>query len=99
MNTLRDFVAKGPTAEELTDAKDHLIGGFPLRIDSNAKIHGYLALIGFYQLPLTYLDDFVPNIRKVTAADIKAAFARHIDPAKLVTVVVGGETMASSTAH
>jgi len=99
METLRNFVARGPTAQELADAKDHLVGGFPLRIDSNAKIHEYLAMIGFYGLPLTYLDDFVPNIRKVTAADIKAAFARHIDPSRLVTVVVGGEAVASSTAR
>ena len=90
MQTLRDFVTKGPTAEELEDAKRNLIGGFPLRIDSNRKIHEYLAMIGFYGLPLSYLEEFVPNIRKVTAEDIKAAFARRIDPAKLVTVVVGG---------
>ena len=66
--TLRDFVARGPTEEELTAAKKNIIGGFPLRIDSNRKIHEYLALIGFYRLPLTYLDDFVKNVERVTVA-------------------------------
>ena len=33
-----------------------IVGGFPLRIDSNKKIHDYLALIGFYNLPLDYLE-------------------------------------------
>ncbi|MEK6592052.1 MAG: pitrilysin family protein [Pseudomonadota bacterium] len=87
--TLRDFVAGGPTAQELTAAKQNIIGGFPLRIDSNRKLHEYLGVIGFYRLPLTYLGDFVKNVERVTAADIKNAFARHIDPDKLVTVVVG----------
>jgi zinc protease len=91
MKTLRDYVANGPTAKELDDAKKNLIGGFPLRIDSNRKIHDYLTVIGFYQLPLTYLDDFVGNIERITVADIRRAFAARIDPDKLVTVVVGAE--------
>lgn len=96
MQTLRTFVEKGPTEQELEDAKKNLIGGFPLRIDSNREIHEYLATIGFYDLPLTYLEEFVPNVRKVTVAEIKAAFARHVDPAKLVTVVVGGGVAAAA---
>lgn len=87
--TLRDFIHDGATVKELTAAKQNIVGGFPLRIDSNSKIHGYLALIGFYRLPLTYLDDFVKNVESVSVASIKSAFARHIDPDKLVTVVVG----------
>ena len=91
LKTLRDFVAHGPTATELQDAKANLIGGFPLRIDNNRKIHEYLGVIGFYNLPLKYLDEFTGNIERVTAADIKRAFAARIDPDKLITVVVGAE--------
>jgi zinc protease len=86
---LREFVARGPTEEELSAAKKNIIGGFPLRIDSNRDIHGYLAIIGFYRLPLTYLDDYVKNVEKVTVAQIKDAFARRIDPERMATVVVG----------
>jgi zinc protease len=89
-NTLNEFVAKGPSEQELDEAKHNLVGGFPMRIDSNAKIHEYLATIGFYRLPLTYLDEFVDNVRKVSVADIKAAFSRHVHPDRMVTVVVGG---------
>ena len=87
--TLADFVARGPTAKELAAAKKNIIGGFPLRIDSNRKIHEYLAVIGFYRLPLTYLDDFVKNVERVTADEIKAAFQRHVHPERMITVVVG----------
>lgn len=98
--TLREFVARGPTEAELSAAKQNIIGGFPLRIDSNRDIHGYLAVIGFYRLPLTYLDDYVKNVEKVTVAEIKDAFARRIDPDQMVTVVVGAtetQSTASST--
>jgi zinc protease len=89
--TLADFVKTGPTDEELAAAKRNIVNGFPLRIDSNRKIHEYLALIGFYRLPLSYLEDFVRNVERVTAAQIRDAFQRRIRPDRMVTVVVGGE--------
>jgi len=88
-DTLRKFIEQGPTGQELKAAKDHIIGGFPLRIDSNRKILGYLGMIGFYGLPLTYLDDFPAKVEKVTVADIRDAFKRRVDPDALATVIVG----------
>jgi len=89
--TLDKFIGSGPSAKELKAAKDNIIGGFPLRIDSNGKILDYLSVIGFYQLPLTYLDDFNKEVAKVTTAQIKDAFARRIKPQNMVTVIVGGD--------
>ncbi|PWB51682.1 MAG: peptidase M16 [Nitrosomonadales bacterium] len=89
--TLERFVAEGPTQDELRHAKQNIGGGFPLRIDSNKKILGYLSLIGFYRLPLNYLDEFVNKVEKVTLAEVKDAFKRRIDPERMVTVIVGGD--------
>jgi len=89
--TLRRFVADGPTAAELRHAKQNLIGSFPLRLDSNRKILGYLSMIGYYNLPLNYLDHFANNVDKVTLTEVKNAFRRHIDAEKMVTVIVGGD--------
>lgn len=86
---LREFIERGPTDKELAQARQNLVGGFPLRVDSNRKILDYLALIGFYRLPLSYLDDFVKNVERVTVADIKRAFAQRIQPERMVIVVVG----------
>lgn len=97
--TLRKFLKAGPTEKELIAAKQNIIGGFPLRIDSNAKILEYLALIGFYRLPITYLEDFAGNVERVTAEGVREAFARHINPDRLVTVVVGGEPAAAAPAR
>ena len=90
--TLSKFIKDGVTESELKAAKQNIVGGFPMRIDSNGKILDYLALIGFYHLPLTYLDDFNQNISKVTTAQIKDAFNRRINPNNMVTVVVGGDS-------
>ena len=87
---VNEFVEKGPTPEELAAAKKNVTGGFPLRIDSNKKIAEYLTVIGFYGLPLTYLDDFIPRIEAVTAEQIRDAFRRRVHPERMLTVVVGG---------
>ncbi len=87
--TLRKFVDQGVTEKELRAAKQNIIGGFPLRIDSNKKILDYLSVIGFYELPLTYLDDFTARVEKVTTGQIRDAFRRRVDPDALATVIVG----------
>lgn len=88
-DTLQAYLHEGPTQQELQGAKDNLIGGFALRLDNNRKVLDHIALIGFYQLPLNYLDTWTANIKKVTAAEVKAAFQRKIGPNRLITVAVG----------
>ncbi|MDR2113360.1 MAG: insulinase family protein [Candidatus Accumulibacter sp.] len=85
------FLAEGPDEAELLAARQYLRGSFPLRLDSNGKLLDNVATIGFYGLPLDYLDTYVDNVGKVTADDVRAAFARHVRKGNLVTVVVGGE--------
>ena len=87
---LSEFAEKGPTVEELIAAKKNVTGGFPLRIDSNRKIVDYLTVIGFYDLPLTYIDDFIPRIEAVSAEQIRDAFRRRVHPERMLTVIVGG---------
>ncbi|MFN0160836.1 MAG: M16 family metallopeptidase [Burkholderiales bacterium] len=84
-----EYVARGPTAAELKAAKDNLVGGFALRIDNNRKILDNLGIIGFYGLPADYLDRWSDNVSRVSAADIRAAFARKVNPDAFATVVVG----------
>ncbi|MGD8569847.1 MAG: pitrilysin family protein [Gammaproteobacteria bacterium] len=87
--TLKDFINNGPTEQELAASKKNITGGFPLRISSNKKILGYIGMIGFYQLPLDYLDTFNAKVEAVTVADIKDAFKRRVHPDKMATIMVG----------
>ena len=89
--TVAKFIKDGVTEPELKAAKDNIIGGFPMRIDSNGKILDYLSVIGFYRLPLTYLDDFNKKVGAVTVAQIKEAFQRRVKPENFVSVTVGAQ--------
>ena len=87
--TIEQFVTEGPPAADLDSARNNLIGGFPLRIDSNSKIVEYIAMIGFYALPLDYLDTFAQKVAAVTPEAVKDAFSRRVDIDGLVTIIVG----------
>ncbi len=97
-DTLVRFIERGPTEEELAAAKKNLTGGFPLRIASNADLVQYLAMIGFYDLPLDYLARFCERIEAVTAAQIQDAFRRRIHPDRLAVVMVGRSVQQVSLA-
>ncbi len=86
---LTQYVDAGPSAEELDEAKNNIINGFPLRLASNQAILSNVINITTYGLPLNYLDTYRDNINGVTVENIKSAFQRHIHPKKLVTITVG----------
>jgi zinc protease len=90
-DTLAGYLRDGPSPAELKAAKDNLTGGFALRIDSNRKILENIAAIGFYNLPLDYLDTWTAKVAAVSAAEINAAFKRKLQLDKLSTVIVGAD--------
>lgn len=67
-------------------------GGFALRSDTNKKLANYVGMIGFYDMPLDYLDTFQQQVENVTVASIKDAFKRRVNLQLLQTITVGKVT-------
>lgn len=74
---------------ELSDAKAYLTGSFPLRIDSNRKIAGFLTSVEFYGLGLDYVDNYGKLIEAVTKDDIQRVAGKYLNTKNYVLVVVG----------
>ena len=87
--TISEFIDHGPTDEEMVAAKNNLINGFPLRIDSNRKILDNVASIAWNDLPLDTLDTWRDQLKAVTKEQVRVAFKAHLDMNRMVTVVVG----------
>ena len=88
-STLNTFLQEGPTAVELQAAKDHLVNSFVMQMDNNRKVLELISMIGYYSLPLDYLNTWITNVKQVSAEDVKAALRRKLAMDKMVTVVVG----------
>ena len=88
-NVVKTFQKEGATKEQLQASKTNITGGFPLRTASNDDIIGYIAMIGFYGLPLDYLDTFTETINKISRDKVVDAYKRRLHPDKFLTVIVG----------
>jgi zinc protease len=54
----------------------------------------YVAMIGFYGLPIDYLDTFTDKVNSVTTVDIRKAFHSHLQLDHFQTVLVGGRSQS-----
>jgi zinc protease len=89
--SLRRFTREGPTDDELAAAKEALINGFALRLDSNRKVLDQVAAIAWSDLPLDELETWTARVAAVDRETLMRAWRRVIDPDRMVTVVVGGQ--------
>ncbi len=89
---INDFVEKGPTEQELIDAKKNILGGYALRFDSNESISGQLSYLAFYQLPLDYFNQYQVAVEKVSLDDIRAAYQSKISLDKMTWIMVGASS-------
>lgn len=83
---------------ELGDAKLYLTGSFPLRLDSTAKIAGFLAQVEFFSLGADYAETYVQRINAVTKDDVLRVAQQYLHPDDLQLIVVANLDQAKVTA-
>jgi len=93
--TLREFTANGPKPQILEEARQNITGGFALGLAGNSKLAAALGGIAFYDLPLDYLPTYIDRMNGISLDQVKAAWQRHIQPDRLITVIVGGPATAA----
>lgn len=86
--TVKDFLTKGPSTQELLAAKQALTGSFPFSFASNKSILAAIEKIGFYRLPLNYLATYPEKIEAVSLEQVRNAF-QGIKPDKMIVVMLG----------
>jgi zinc protease len=77
------------TDQELAEAKAFLMGSFPLRLDSTAKMAQVLAQVEFYGLGFDYFSRYTKWIERVTKEDVLRVAKQYLDPQRYALVVVG----------
>lgn len=80
--------------QELSEAKAFLMGSFPLRLDSTAKLARVLAQVEFYGLGFEYFTQYPKWIERVTKEDVQRVAKQYLDPQRYALVVVGNVAKA-----
>lgn len=86
LNLIRD---KAVSVREFDDAKAYLVGSFPLRLDSNAKLLTMMAMMQSEGLGIDYLQQWPKRIAAVTREDVQRVAQELIRPDDMTLVVVG----------
>jgi zinc protease len=91
------FAEDGPTAAELTEAKNYLNSSFALNLDTSSKIASLLVQLQLDGLNTDYFTKRPDMINAVTLDDAKRVAKRLLDSGLLVTVVGKPQAVASTT--
>ncbi len=83
------------TDQELAEAKAYLIGSFPLRLDTTAKLAGVLCLVELYGLGLDYFTQYLRLIQQVSKEDVLRVAQQYLHPDRYALVLVGNLAKAN----
>jgi predicted Zn-dependent peptidase len=87
------------TREELETGRAALTRGYPKNFETADQVGRAAVQLALYDLPEDYFSTFVPKVLAVTEEDVTRAAAAHIDPARLLTVVVGDREKIGPSLH
>jgi predicted Zn-dependent peptidase len=77
------------TGAELETGRAALIRGYPRSFETAEQISRGAAQLALYDLPDDYFSTFMPKVQAVDEVAVTRAATQHIDPARLLTVIVG----------
>jgi zinc protease len=83
---------KGPSQADLDNAKDYLIGSYPLRFDTNAKIASQLLGLRMDGFGPEYVENRNTMMAAVTLDDVKRVAKRLLATQDLIVTIVGKPT-------
>jgi zinc protease len=81
--------------DELSLARDYLVGVFPIRFETTGAIAAALAQLVVHQLPEDYYDRYQASIAAVTTADVLRVARLHLEPDRMTVVAVGDPEVVS----
>jgi predicted Zn-dependent peptidase len=90
LNELQAIRGGRPATEaEMSLAKATLTRGYPRNFETAQQVTRSVAQLVLYNLPDTYFEEFVPKVNAVDAAEVTRVAQRHLDPSRVVTLIVG----------
>lgn len=87
--TINDYLTRGPSQKEVTQAIDYIVGSFPVRLETNDGVANVLSSSEFYGLGLDYIDRYAKIYRSITLDQAKAAARKYLHPASQTVVIAG----------
>jgi predicted Zn-dependent peptidase len=89
--------SRPPTPDEIGLARASITQGYARGFETAQQVARGVAQLALHRLPDTYFEEFVPRIEEVTEADLSRVARHYLDPARMVTLVVGDHARIASS--
>jgi zinc protease len=86
---VRALCEEGPTAQELEDTRESLVGSVPRMLETNESISEFLIYVEQFGLGLDYDRRVSELFRQVTMGEVREAAREALDPSRAAIVVAG----------
>lgn len=86
---ITEYIETGPTIEDLNQAKQFLIGYFPIGLETNAGVARVLLNAELYGLGIDYIQRYPDLYRAVTLEQVKSVARKYLHPNKALLVTAG----------
>ncbi len=89
LDELRSIVNKIVPEEELVNAKNYIMGSFPLQMETSNSIAGSLLRLKFYEFEKDFYNTLFSKIEKLNVDDILNTARKHIHPENVIISIAG----------
>lgn len=89
VGVLEEVLDEGPTEDEVSSARDYIVGVFPLRFETVSQVSSRVAELIVYDLPEDYHATYRDRVREVTPESAVDAARRNVRPDEMAVVVAG----------
>jgi len=89
IDELRSIVSENVSQEELKNAKNYIMGSFPLQMETSNSIAASLLRLKFYEFEKDFYNTLFSKIEKVNVDDILCTARKHIHPENVIISIAG----------
>ena len=101
VDTLREISdLRGPrpaTSEELSTAQASLTRGYPRNFETTQQVARSVGQLALFDLPDSYFEEFVPNVKGVTTDQVTRVAETYLDPGRVIALVVGDRNVTEES--
>jgi predicted Zn-dependent peptidase/outer membrane lipoprotein-sorting protein len=86
---MKDLASKNVKPEELTFARDYLVGVYPIQTETTDAVADRVLMVAHYGLAPDFNETYQSRIAAVTLDQVNAMAAKYFDPSAVDVVLVG----------
>lgn len=97
IDELRSIISEKVLKEELENAKNYIMGSFPMQMETSNSIASSILRLKFYELEKDFYNTLFSKLEKISAEEILETARKHILPENVIISIAGNADKISKS--